>query len=70
MFMWRGEQITERGIGNGVSDFAGIVAGLGVQCSTPSAANSGDMSGSRSSSSPSSGFTWFVVLRARLAASP
>ena len=33
--MWVGEQITERGVGNGVSliIFAGIVAGLPARCS-------------------------------------
>jgi preprotein translocase subunit SecY len=44
--MWMGEQITERGIGNGVSliIFAGIVAGLpGAVLSTLQQANSGDM---------------------------
>jgi preprotein translocase subunit SecY len=44
--MWMGEQITERGIGNGVSliIFAGIVAGLpGAVLNTLQQANSGDM---------------------------
>jgi len=44
--MWLGEQITERGIGNGVSliIFAGIVAGLpGAVLNTLQQANSGDM---------------------------
>ncbi len=44
--MWMGEQITERGIGNGVSliIFAGIVAGLpGAVVNTLQQANSGDM---------------------------
>jgi preprotein translocase subunit SecY len=44
--MWMGEQITERGIGNGVSliIFAGIVAGLpGAVINTLQQANSGDM---------------------------
>ncbi len=45
--MWMGEQITERGIGNGVSliIFAGIVAGLpGAVLSTFEQARNGDMS--------------------------
>ena len=44
--MWLGEQVTERGIGNGVSliIFAGIVAGLpGAVLNTLQQANSGDM---------------------------
>ena len=44
--MWVGEQITERGIGNGISliIFAGIVAGLpGAVLNTLQQANSGDM---------------------------
>jgi len=44
--MWLGEQVTERGIGNGVSliIFAGIVAGLpGAVINTLQQANSGDM---------------------------
>ena len=44
--MWIGEQITERGIGNGISliIFAGIVAGLpGAVLNTLQQANSGDM---------------------------
>jgi len=44
--MWMGEQITERGIGNGISliIFAGIVAGLpGAVINTLQQANSGDM---------------------------
>ncbi|WP_297829546.1 preprotein translocase subunit SecY [Thermomonas sp.] len=44
--MWLGEQVTERGIGNGVSliIFAGIVAGLpGATLNTLQQANSGDM---------------------------
>jgi preprotein translocase subunit SecY len=44
--MWLGEQITERGIGNGISliIFAGIVAGLpGAVLNTLQQANSGDM---------------------------
>jgi len=44
--MWLGEQVTERGIGNGVSliIFAGIVAGLPVAVlNTLQQANSGDM---------------------------
>ena len=44
--MWLGEQVTERGIGNGVSliIFAGIVAGLpGATINTLQQANSGDM---------------------------
>ncbi len=44
--MWLGEQVTERGIGNGVSliIFAGIVAGLpGAVFNTLQQANSGDM---------------------------
>ena len=44
--MWIGEQVTERGIGNGVSliIFAGIVAGLpGAVLNTLQQANSGDM---------------------------
>lgn len=45
--MWVGEQVTERGVGNGVSliIFAGIVAGLpGAVVSTFSAVNEGSMS--------------------------
>jgi preprotein translocase subunit SecY len=45
--MWLGEQVTERGIGNGVSliIFAGIVAGLpGAVLSTLEQARNGDMS--------------------------
>ena len=45
--MWLGEQVTERGIGNGVSliIFAGIVAGLpGAVLSTLDQASKGDMS--------------------------
>ena len=45
--MWLGEQVTERGIGNGVSliIFAGIVAGLpSAVISTVEAARNGDMS--------------------------
>ena len=45
--MWLGEQVTERGIGNGVSMiiFAGIVAGLpGATLSTLEQARNGDMS--------------------------
>ena len=45
--MWVGEQVTERGVGNGVSliIFAGIVAGLpGAVLSTFSAVNEGSMS--------------------------
>ncbi len=44
--MWLGEQVTERGIGNGVSliIFAGIVAGMpGAVLGTLQAANSGEM---------------------------
>ena len=44
--MWLGEQVTERGIGNGVSliIFSGIVAGLpGAALNTLQQANSGDM---------------------------
>src|SRR6478609_9841934 len=44
--MWLGEQVTERGIGNGVSliIFSGIVAGLpGAVLNTLQQANSGDM---------------------------
>ena len=44
--MWLGEQVTERGIGNGISliIFAGIVAGLpGAVINTLQQANSGDM---------------------------
>ena len=44
--MWLGEQVTERGIGNGVSliIFAGIVAGLpGAVLSTLEQARNGDM---------------------------
>ena len=44
--MWLGEQVTERGIGNGISliIFAGIVAGLpGAVLNTLQQANSGDM---------------------------
>jgi preprotein translocase subunit SecY len=44
--MWLGEQVTERGIGNGVSliIFAGIVSGLpGAVLNTLQQANSGDM---------------------------
>ena len=46
--MWLGEQITERGIGNGISMIilAGIVAGLpGAIGSTAEAVNSGEMQG-------------------------
>ena len=45
--MWLGEQVTERGIGNGVSliIFAGIVAGLpGAVLGTFEQARNGDMS--------------------------
>lgn len=64
--MWLGEQVTERGIGNGVSMiiFAGIVAGLpGAVVDTFQKAQNGDIS-------PIAlilialivfGFTWFVV---------
>ena len=44
--MWLGEQVTERGIGNGVSliIFAGIVAGLpGAVLNTLQQASNGDM---------------------------
>ena len=44
--MWLGEQITERGIGNGISlmIFAGIVAGLpGAVASTLELARTGDL---------------------------
>src|SRR6202034_233639 len=46
--MWLGEQITERGVGNGISMIilAGIVAGLpGAIGSTAEAVNSGEMQG-------------------------
>jgi len=46
--MWLGEQITERGIGNGISMIilAGIVAGLpGAIGNTAEAVNTGEMSG-------------------------
>ncbi|MGH8210475.1 MAG: preprotein translocase subunit SecY [Steroidobacteraceae bacterium] len=46
--MWLGEQITERGVGNGISMIilAGIVAGLpGAVGSTAEAVNSGEMQG-------------------------
>src|SRR5688572_6364135 len=49
--MWLGEQVTERGIGNGVSliIFAGIVAGLpGAVLTTFEQARNGDMSALRS----------------------
>jgi preprotein translocase subunit SecY len=47
--MWLGEQITERGIGNGISliIFAGIVAGLPTAIvHTLGMANSGELTGS------------------------
>ena len=50
--MWLGEQITERGIGNGISliIFAGIVAGLpGAVLNTLQQAAAATCSGSRSS---------------------
>lgn len=64
--MWLGEQVTERGIGNGVSliIFAGIVAGLpGAVINTLQQANSGDMQWITVFFLLAIviGFTWFVV---------
>jgi len=68
--MWLGEQITERGIGNGVSliIFAGIVAGLpGAVINTLQQANSGDMQWITVFFILAivMGFTWFVVFMER-----
>ena len=68
--MWMGEQITERGIGNGVSliIFAGIVAGLpGAVLNTLQQANSGDMQWITVFFILAivMGFTWFVVFMER-----
>ena len=43
--MWLGEQVTEKGIGNGISllIFAGIVAGLGAIGQSAEAARQGDL---------------------------
>ncbi|MDQ3159474.1 MAG: preprotein translocase subunit SecY, partial [Pseudomonadota bacterium] len=64
--MWLGEQVTERGIGNGISliIFAGIVAGLpGAVINTLQQANSGDMQWITVFFLLAivMGFTWFVV---------
>ncbi|MEO6233679.1 MAG: preprotein translocase subunit SecY, partial [Thermomonas sp.] len=64
--MWIGEQVTERGVGNGVSliIFAGIVAGLpGAVINTLQQANSGDMQWITVFFLLAIviGFTWFVV---------
>ena len=64
--MWLGEQVTERGIGNGVSliIFAGIVAGLpGAVINTLQQANSGDIQWITLFFLLAIviGFTWFVV---------
>jgi preprotein translocase subunit SecY len=68
--MWLGEQVTERGIGNGVSliIFAGIVAGLpGAVLNTLQQANSGDMQWITVFFILAivMGFTWFVVFMER-----
>ncbi len=64
--MWVGEQVTERGVGNGVSliIFAGIVAGLpGAVLGTLEQARNGDISALAVMSIGALvlGFTWFVV---------
>ncbi|WP_237049635.1 preprotein translocase subunit SecY [Solilutibacter oculi] len=64
--MWLGEQITERGIGNGVSliIFAGIVAGLpGAVVHTVEQLRNGDMTAIQAIliALLVFGFTWFVV---------
>ena len=64
--MWLGEQVTERGVGNGVSliIFAGIVAGLpGAILSTLESARNGDISALTviAISVLVLAFTWFVV---------
>ena len=68
--MWLGEQVTERGIGNGVSliIFAGIVAGLpGAVLNTLQQASSGEMSWFVVIAILAIvlGFTWFVVFMER-----
>jgi preprotein translocase subunit SecY len=68
--MWLGEQVTERGIGNGVSliIFAGIVAGLpGAVLNTLQQANSGDMQWITVFFILAivMAFTWFVVFMER-----
>ena len=68
--MWLGEQITERGIGNGVSliIFAGIVAGLpGAVINTLQQVNSGDMQWITVLCILALvlAFTWFVVFMER-----
>jgi preprotein translocase subunit SecY len=68
--MWLGEQVTERGIGNGISliILAGIVAGLpGAVLNTLQQANSGDMQWITVFFILAivMGFTWFVVFMER-----
>ena len=68
--MWLGEQVTERGIGNGVSliIFSGIVAGLpGAVLNTLQQASSGDMQWITVFFILAivMGFTWFVVFMER-----
>ncbi|RZL06883.1 MAG: preprotein translocase subunit SecY [Rubrivivax sp.] len=68
--MWLGEQVTERGIGNGVSliIFSGIVAGLpGAVLNTLQQANSGDMQWITVFMILAIvlAFTWFVVFMER-----